>query len=327
MNKSSFRHHPTGTSCLPSHHEFTWHLEYEVQPEDTWDGISSKFGSFVAEIPENTLIPSRTVVLDILCGCSESADTVTYKVKKGDTLYTICSRFDADLNKTARLNRIENPDLIHDGDVIFIPEPEGLPNLVVFDNKDSSTKKASKYRIHVIVGAISAIFAVILFTVILIYWKVYKRKETQLLKPYSRKMDHLLCYFASCTFLTKSGESILSSFNSNKAIVFAYYEIRDATSNFSLSLKIGQGSYGSVYLGKLNGTDVAIKQMKNTKSKEFLSEINILCKVHHLNLIGLIGYAAGGDSLFLVYEFAQNGALSDHLHGSTLRGTDLLTSH
>lgn len=110
-------------SCLPSHHEFTWHLEYEVQPEDTWDGISSKFGSFVAEIPENTLIPSRTVVLDILCGCSESADTVTYKVKKGDTLYTICSRFDADLNKTARLNRIENPDLIHDGDVIFIPEP------------------------------------------------------------------------------------------------------------------------------------------------------------------------------------------------------------
>ncbi|XWS70417.1 hypothetical protein CRYUN_Cryun03dG0046400 [Craigia yunnanensis] len=196
---------------------------------------------------------------------------------------------------------------------------EGLPNLTVFDNKDSSTKKASKSRIHAIVVAISAAFTVILFTVILVYWKGYK-KGTQLPKTYSRKMDHLHCYFDSNTFLTKSGEGILSSFNSNKAIVFPYYEVRDATSNFNMSLKIGQGSYGSVYLGKLKGADVAIKQMKSTKSKEFLSEITILCKVQHSNLIELIGYAAGGDSLFLVYELAQNGALSDHLHGSTLRG-------
>ncbi|GKU87242.1 hypothetical protein SLEP1_g1680 [Rubroshorea leprosula] len=65
--------------------------------------------------------------------------------------------------------------------------------------------------------------------------------------------------------------------------------------------------------------------MKNTKSKEFLSEVNILCKVHHSNLIQLIGYAAGGDSLFLIYEFAENGALSDHLHRPTARGQYLLT--
>ena len=110
-------------SCLPGHHEFTWHLDYEVQPKDTWDDISSKFGSIVVEYPEKTLIPSQTVTLDILCGFSESTDTVTYRVTKGDTLYTICTRFHTDLNKTARLNRIENPELIHDGDVIFIPEP------------------------------------------------------------------------------------------------------------------------------------------------------------------------------------------------------------
>lgn len=46
---------------------------------------------------------------------------------------------------------------------------------------------------------------------------------------------------------------MVSSFSSGKATVFSYNEVRDATSNFSTSLKIGQGSYGSVYLGKLRG--------------------------------------------------------------------------
>ncbi|KAL5975320.1 hypothetical protein ACLOJK_031999 [Asimina triloba] len=116
--------------------------------------------------------------------------------------------------------------------------------------------------------------------------------------------------------------SAISFFSSEKTSVFQYYEVRDATSNFSPSRKLGQGSYGSVYLGRLNGRDAAVKQMKNTKSKEFLAELNILCKVHHTNLIELIGYAAGGDYLFLVYEFAANGALSDHLHYRAAKGTD-----
>lgn len=55
-------------------------------------------------------------------------------------------------------------------------------------------------------------------------------------------------------FIAESEESMVSSWNSDKAVVLPYYEIRDATSNFSASLKIGQGSYGSVYLGKLRGT-------------------------------------------------------------------------
>lgn len=34
--------------------------------------------------------------------------------------------------------------------------------------------------------------------------------------------------------------------------------------------------------------DVAIKQMKDTKSKEFMSELNILCRVHHSNLVSVV---------------------------------------
>ncbi|KAK8975865.1 hypothetical protein V6N11_057702 [Hibiscus sabdariffa] len=182
---------------------------------------------------------------------------------------------------------------------------------------DLSAQKSSKFRIYAIVGAILAASAIILLTVILVLWMKYNKKRNQQPKPYSRMMDNTHSSFGSRTSLTKSGESTVFSFSYDKAIEFPYNEVCDATSNFSSSLKIGQGSYGSVYLGKIRGNDVAVKQMKNTKSKEFLSEINILCKVHHSNLIKLIGYAAGGDSLFLVYEYARNGALSDHLHGST----------
>ncbi|KAK8706731.1 hypothetical protein V6N13_057808 [Hibiscus sabdariffa] len=199
-----------------------------------------------------------------------------------------------------------------------------LPEVLFHLLADSSAQKTSKFRIYAIVGAILAAFAIILLTVILVLWMKYNKKRNQQPKPYSRMMDNTHSSFDSRTSLTKSGESPVFSFSYDKAIEFPYNEVCDATSNFSSSLKIGQGSYGSVYLGKIRGNDVAVKQMKNTKSKEFLSEINILCKVHHSNLIKLIGYAAGGDSLFLVYEYARNGALSDHLHGSTGRGYNAL---
>ncbi|KAE8657872.1 Nucleotide-sugar transporter family protein [Hibiscus syriacus] len=290
-------------SCLALHAEFTWHLDYEVQPQDTWDSISSKFGSFVVEKREKTLIPSQTVTLDILCSCSRNASTVTYK-RAYQTIPCLTIKVCEKINL-----------FLH-----FLMIIDKFVYVSVDAAEYSSGQKSSKFQILAIIGAILAASAIFLFTVILVLWKRYNKKRNQTPKPYSRMMDSMHSSFDSRTFLKKSGGKIVCSFSYDKAIEFPYNEVRDATSNFSSSLKIGQGSCGSVYLGKIRGNDVAVKQMKNTKTKEFVSEINILCKVHHSNLIELIGYAAGGDSLFLVYEFAQNGALSDHLHGFTRRG-------
>lgn len=111
-------------SCPAGHTAFTWHMDYTVQPGDTWEQISSSFGSFVVKKTDKMLISLQNVTLDLLCGCSkDNKEIVTYRVKHGDTLYTICSRFSADLNQTVQLNGIDNSGLIHDGDVIFIPEP------------------------------------------------------------------------------------------------------------------------------------------------------------------------------------------------------------
>lgn len=103
-------------------------------------------------------------------------------------------------------------------------------------------------------------------------------------------------------------------FDVEKPVVFTYEEILSSTEGFCDSNLLGHGTYGSVYYGLLRDQEVAIKRMTATKTKEFTAEMKVLCKVHHANLVELIGYAASSDELFLIYEYAQKGSLGSHLH-------------
>ncbi|KAL5573412.1 hypothetical protein UlMin_023009, partial [Ulmus minor] len=107
----------------------------------------------------------------------------------------------------------------------------------------------------------------------------------------------------------------LAGITVDKSVEFSYEELSKATDDFSLANKIGQGGFGAVYYAELRGEKAAIKKMDMQASKEFLAELKVLTRVHHLNLVRLIGYCVEG-SLFLVYEFIENGNLSQHLRGS-----------
>ncbi|XP_010654618.1 lysM domain receptor-like kinase 3 isoform X2 [Vitis vinifera] len=109
-------------------------------------------------------------------------------------------------------------------------------------------------------------------------------------------------------------------FDMEKPVVFTYEEILSSTDGFSDSNLLGHGTYGSVYYGVLHDQEVAIKKMTATKTREFMSEMKVLCKVHHTNLVELIGYAASDDELFLIYEYAQKGSLKSHLHDPQNKG-------
>ncbi|KOM27397.1 hypothetical protein LR48_Vigan406s020700 [Vigna angularis] len=109
-------------------------------------------------------------------------------------------------------------------------------------------------------------------------------------------------------------------FEMDKPVVFTYEEIFSTSDGFSDSNLLGHGTYGSVYYSLLRDQEVAIKRMTATKTKEFLSEMKVLCKVHHANLVELIGYAASHEELFLVYEYAQKGSLRSHLHDPQSKG-------
>lgn len=75
---------------------------------------------------------------------------------------------------------------------------------------------------------------------------------------------------------------------------FSFKEVAEATDDFSSSALVGRGGYGKVYRGVLSDkTVVAIKRADEGSlqgEKEFLNEIELLSRLHHRNLVSLIGY-------------------------------------
>ncbi|KAD1365142.1 hypothetical protein E3N88_42929 [Mikania micrantha] len=114
-----------------------------------------------------------------------------------------------------------------------------------------------------------------------------------------------------------------SSKHADREEEFTFADLALATNNFSHENKIGAGSFGVVYKGKLlDGREVAIKRGETSqkakkfqeKESAFDSELAFLSRLHHKHLVRLVGYCEEREEKLLVYEYMKNGALYDHLH-------------
>ncbi|XP_078149444.1 leucine-rich repeat receptor-like serine/threonine-protein kinase At2g14510 [Carex rostrata] len=96
---------------------------------------------------------------------------------------------------------------------------------------------------------------------------------------------------------------------------FGYNDIKRMTNDFKNN--IGTGGFGSVYWGHLeNGLQVAVKVLSESSSqgvREFMAEAENLTRVHHRNLVSLVGYCIDKSCMALVYEYMQGGNLHDKL--------------
>ncbi|KAK8617592.1 hypothetical protein V6N13_080502 [Hibiscus sabdariffa] len=109
---------------------------------------------------------------------------------------------------------------------------------------------------------------------------------------------------------------------------FSLAQIAQVTSNFK-GEKLGEGGFGAVFRGYLSDldADVAVKRISKASKqgiKEYASEVKIISRLRHKNLVKLIGWCHEKGELILVYEFMANGSLDSHLFkGKSLLNWDV----
>ncbi|CAN6210497.1 unnamed protein product [Urochloa humidicola] len=162
------------------------------------------------------------------------------------------------------------------------------------------TINQSKNRAAVI--AISVVVPVLVIVVLLLAYYIWREKK----KPNVYSND------------TQGSENFhVDNMQISDNRRFTYKELKKFTNNFKQF--IGKGGFGAVYYGRLeNGTEVAVKMRSESSSHglpEFLAEVQCLSKVHHRNLVSLVGYCWENDHLALVYEYMSEGNLCAHLRG------------
>ncbi|GMI64927.1 EF-TU receptor [Hibiscus trionum] len=136
-----------------------------------------------------------------------------------------------------------------------------------------------------------------------------------------------LCFIIASLFYIKKGKQKITGTSEQlkeQHQLISYHEIRNATQNFSPGNLIGNGSFGSVYKGYLNGVIVAVKVLDMARIgswKSFRAECEALRNVRHRNLVKLITSCSSVDNknvefLALVYDFLVNGSVEDWLKGN-----------
>ncbi|XP_065866264.1 LEAF RUST 10 DISEASE-RESISTANCEUS RECEPTOR-LIKE PROTEIN KINASE-like 2.2 isoform X2 [Euphorbia lathyris] len=109
-------------------------------------------------------------------------------------------------------------------------------------------------------------------------------------------------------------EEFLQGQNNLMPIRYAYSDIKKMTGGFKELL--GKGGFGSVYKGKLrSGQFAAIKMLEKSKAngQDFINEVATIGRIHHANVVRLIGFCSEKSKHALVYEFMFNGSLDSHI--------------
>ncbi|XP_052289585.1 G-type lectin S-receptor-like serine/threonine-protein kinase At4g27290 isoform X27 [Citrus sinensis] len=99
--------------------------------------------------------------------------------------------------------------------------------------------------------------------------------------------------------------------------LFELATIANATDNFSINNKLGEGGFGPVYKGTLvDGQEIAVKRLSKISEqglKELKNEVILFSKLQHINLVKLLGCCIQGEEKLLIYEFVPNKSLDSFI--------------
>ncbi|XP_050378051.1 leucine-rich repeat receptor protein kinase HPCA1 [Argentina anserina] len=173
----------------------------------------------------------------------------------------------------------------------------------------SKSKKSS--NVAIIIGAAAGCSVLVLVLVLVGIYAIRQKKRA------SRAIDQNNP-FGKWDVNNKSRGSVPEL---KGARSFSFEELMQYSNNFSEENDVGSGGYGKVYRGTLpTGKLIAIKRAHSESIQgghQFRSEIELLSRVHHKNLVSLVGFCFDRGEQMLVYEYVANGTLKDSLSGKS----------
>ncbi|CAI9110029.1 OLC1v1009989C1 [Oldenlandia corymbosa var. corymbosa] len=306
---------------------------YYTIANETFEGLST-CDALMQQNPydEYHLKPGFELLVPLRCACPNREQTsegvkflLTYVTNEFDDIHEMSTRFNVSTSSVIYANGFADEDsVVYPFTTVLIPlqnspaksqliDPpppppppssgEATPVSIVPSPNSSSSKKTWIYAVAGTVGGISlkekeendsAVVS-----------ERYESVERPLTEQRAEDLS-LLSFWESIPNIAQSLE------------IYRYEELQLATDNFSPDCLIG----GSVYRGTLKGDFAAIKKVIG----DVAQEINLLNNIRHLNLIRLVGIGVYDECRYLVFEYAEKGALSDWIYDAE-EGHFALTRH
>ncbi|MCO5572786.1 hypothetical protein L7F22_026545 [Adiantum nelumboides] len=306
--------------CACSNGQLGYFPQYTIKAGDIIDNLVrttyanlSKTNWVVSangDVDANNLSPGSIISIPMNCSCGDPDVSttyglfLTYPVQADDSLTSLSQKFGIQSDLLREYNgHVNFNSLVAYTDIIFVPGKDGNGVYPTYTasagngvDQASGTNKPA-----IIGGVVSGVIVLAVVLGLLLYWRKRSSGYSQE-EEVKRLTDHYQVQPVSSSF-ADSGERVME---------FSYEQLARLTDNFDASKKIGSGGFGTVYFAEMNTKKLAIKNMDITETQQFKAEVQVLARVHHTNLVGLVGWCTE-KCLCLVYEFVENGTLRSHL--------------
>lgn len=324
---------PVNCSCSGAYyqHNATYKLSsdsetYLLVANDTYQGLTT-CQAMMAQNPYDSRNLSAGLNLEVplRCACPTSNQTaagikylVTYLVTWGQDFSSIAKIFGVDMQSILDANELSVNSIIFPFTPLLVPltskpskiqitvspPPPSSPPPPPSVNPDSGNSNTRWVIVGVTVGAI-----VLLVLSAFLLWffrgRQSRKKALEPLPPLSPPEKKLSPSHSEYSWSVSTAEV---RYAIESLTLYEFDDLQKATGFFGEANKIK----GSVYRGSFKGDTAAVKVMKGDVS----SEINLLKRINHSNIIRLSGFCVHEGNTYLVYEYAENGSLTDRLHGN-----------
>uniref|UniRef100_A0A0D9X7U7 Protein kinase domain-containing protein n=1 Tax=Leersia perrieri TaxID=77586 RepID=A0A0D9X7U7_9ORYZ len=323
---------------------------YLTVANDTYQGLTT-CQALMAQNPAHDsydLYPGISLSVPLRCACPSPAQAaagvrylVTYLLGWDDDSSTVADRFGADYQDVLYANNVTDDTTVYPfttmlvplkhrpkADVTLSPAPAPAPSpailapppaaLAVPSSESGGGDRWKKSFLGRCIGIGAGVgFAVVASGALLALFLLWRRRpRTEFLDVPLAAQGKEGAKAPSPWMLATTAVDVRDAVGS--LTVYEYAELESATAGFAEERRIGNNN-SSVYRAVINGGDTvaAVKRVAGDVG----AEVRVLGRISHARLVRLLGLCVHRGYTYLVFELAQNGALSDWIHhAATSRG-------